>query len=72
MSEKLRVAVDMSKCQTYGLCVAIHPGIFDIPEGNGRVVVSREIVDSDDRASIEEAMWACPAQAITLQPVVDE
>jgi ferredoxin len=71
MTEKVRVVVDGSRCQAYGVCVTIHPEVFDVPPGQPAAVVLRDVVDAEDREDVEEAARACPAQAISLRPVSD-
>ena len=66
-TEQLRVIVDTARCQAYGLCVAIHPEVFDVPDGATTAHVLRDVIDDDDRRDVEEAIHACPAQAISLQ-----
>lgn len=61
-----RVAVDTTRCQGYGLCVGIHPEIFDVPAGSAVAVLLRDVLDEDDLADVEEAVRACPAQAISI------
>lgn len=60
------MVLDTTRCQGYGLCVGIHPDVFDVPAGSPVAVVLRDIVDGDDLADVEEAARACPAQAISL------
>jgi ferredoxin len=61
-----RVAVDPGRCQGYGMCVAFHPGVFDLTPGTAVATVVHELIDEDDRADVQEAVLACPARAITL------
>ncbi|MDN5796414.1 MAG: ferredoxin [Intrasporangium sp.] len=65
----LKVTVDPTRCQAYGLCVGLSPDVFDIPPGSPVAVVRRDIVDGDDLADVEEAVRNCPAQAISITEV---
>lgn len=60
------VAVDPGRCMAYGLCVGIHPDVFALPQGSPAAVVTREVLLPDDLEDVEEAIRACPAQALTL------
>lgn len=66
--EQLQVVVDGTRCKAYGLCVSIHPEVFDLPKGATVAHVLRDVIDEDDRRDVEEAIRACPAQAISLRP----
>ena len=65
-NDRLRVVVDAARCQGYGLCVGIDPDVFDIPDGSLVAYVLRDVIDGDQRRDVEEAVVACPAQAISL------
>ncbi|QYN33524.1 ferredoxin [Pseudonocardia sp. DSM 110487] len=66
MSDKLTVHLDTARCSSYGVCVSILPDVFDTPPGSPTVVLVRESVDGDERDDLEEAVRACPAQAISI------
>lgn len=68
MSEA-KVVIDGPACQAYGLCVTLHPEVFDVPPGSPVAILLREVVGDDDMEDVEEAVRACPAQAITLEPL---
>jgi ferredoxin len=61
------VVVDTSRCQAYGLCVAIAPDVFDVPPGSPVAVVLESAVAQETVADVEEAVRSCPAQALTLR-----
>lgn len=61
-----KVVVDQGLCRAYGLCVAAHPDIFQLPPGSPVAVVAREVIDADDLEDVREAIRACPTQAISL------
>ncbi|RBY79858.1 ferredoxin [Geodermatophilus sp. TF02-6] len=60
------VKVDPGRCTAYGLCVGIHPEVFNVPPGSPIAVVTREVLTPDDLEDVQEAIRACPAQALTL------
>jgi ferredoxin len=60
----MKVTVDMSKCEFHGQCMIAAPAVFELRgEGDLRYVAEP---DASLRAEVEEAMDACPAQAITI------
>jgi ferredoxin len=67
VSARAQVVVDPTRCQAYGVCVAINPDVFDLARDSNTVVVVRDVVDGDDRTDVEEAARNCPAQAIALR-----
>ena len=60
------VTVDPGRCTAYGICVGIHPDVFSMPAGSPIVVVTRDVLTDDDLEDVQEAIRACPAQALTL------
>ncbi|MGP6177698.1 ferredoxin [Microbacterium sp. A196] len=60
------VVVDPTKCVAYGICVAVHPEVFEIPAGSPVATVIRDVLQPDDLDDVREAIRACPAQALTL------
>jgi len=65
VSEQTPVHVDTARCKSYGICVSILPDTFDLPAGASTAVLLRDQVDAEDVDDLEEAVRACPAQAIT-------
>lgn len=66
MSDQLTVTLDTKRCKSYGICVGILPEVFDTPPGAPVAVLLRDTVDADEREDLEEAIRACPAQAIAM------
>jgi ferredoxin len=64
---KVEVLLDSSLCSTYGICVTIMPEVFDTPPGSPVVVLLRDRVEAHERDELEEAIRACPAQALALR-----
>lgn len=54
------------KCRAYGLCVGLAPDHFDMPSGQPQVLVLKRTVAEDEFEEVEEAVDACPAQALRL------
>lgn len=60
-----KVVVDEDICIGCGGCVSVAPDYFKLNE-EGKSVVIKEYSESDQKL-IEEAIAACPVQAITLE-----
>jgi ferredoxin len=65
-ADQVKVLLDTSLCSTYGVCVGIMPDVFDTPPGAAVAVLLRDHVDADERADLDEAVRACPAQALAI------
>ena len=61
----MRVTVDMGLCQANGACVVAAPEVFDLDDED--VLHWVEEPGEERRAEVEEAVRACPVQAITLE-----
>lgn len=61
-----KVVLDQVKCRAYGLCVTAHPEVFVLPPGSPVAVVAQDVVGADDLEDVQEAVRACPAQAISI------
>lgn len=61
-----QIEIDIDRCMGAGQCVFAAPHHFDQDEETGLVIVLRDDVTDDDRASIVEAIRECPVQAIKL------
>lgn len=59
-----RVVVDRSVCERHGQCVEQAPGIFSFDDAGE--LRYREDVRDDETATVEDAQFLCPTQAITL------
>jgi ferredoxin len=61
----MRIAVDQVKCTGLGLCEAAAPGVFEIDEDGGLLVLVEEI-SQDQVIDVQAAIAACPTNALTL------
>ena len=59
----VRVSVDRAVCERHGLCVEQAPEIFSFDDA-GELRYREEI--RDEVATVEDAQFLCPTQAITL------
>jgi ferredoxin len=62
----MRVVVDMSQCESNGLCMGIAPDIFELDDDDNLTVLN-ETPDESDRDRILEAVRVCPKQAISIE-----
>lgn len=60
------VQLETNKCRAYGLCVGLAPDTFELPSGSPKVAVTRPVVSEEDYDDVDEAVEACPAQALRL------
>ncbi|WP_336213694.1 ferredoxin [Nonomuraea sp. LPB2021202275-12-8] len=60
----MRVSVDMTLCQTHAQCVFAAPEVFSLDEDDELVYDTAP--EHTERPAVEEAVRACPVQAIVL------
>lgn len=62
----MRVVVDFDRCESNALCMGIAPEVFEVRD-DGFLYILDEHPPESMRAQLEEAVMACPTQAITLE-----
>ncbi len=62
----MRVVVDFDRCQSNALCMAAAPEVFEVRD-DGFLYVLDETPGEDLRPKVEEAVRACPTQAISIE-----
>jgi ferredoxin len=60
-----RVDVDLDLCQGHAMCEAEASDYFRVPK-RGQVEILNTTPPERDQAQIEQAVWACPTQALSL------
>jgi ferredoxin len=60
-----RVEVDLDLCQGHAMCEVEAPDYFKVPK-RGKVEILNDEPPEEDRAQIEQAVWACPTQALSI------
>jgi ferredoxin len=60
-----RIEVDLDLCQGHAMCEVEAPDIFQVPK-RGKVEILDAAPPDDDRAQVEQAVWACPTQALSI------
>lgn len=59
------IVVDFDVCQSNAVCVDIVPEVFEVRD-DGFLYVLQEHPSDAQRADVEEAVVACPTQAISI------
>jgi ferredoxin len=62
----IKIEVDMDLCQGHAMCELEAPNYFKVPK-RGKVEILKQTAPEEDRAEIEEAVWACPTQALSIK-----
>lgn len=62
----MRVCVDYDKCTGLGLCESLAPDFFEVDD-DGSLLLLQEEGSEDRRAELEEAVRACPTEALRLE-----
>ena len=61
-----RIEVDLDLCQGHAMCELEAPDIFKVPK-RGKVEILDAEPPEDSRAEVEQAVWACPTQALSIK-----
>ncbi|HET6731386.1 ferredoxin [Mycobacterium sp.] len=62
----IKIEVDMDLCQGHAMCELEAPDYFTVPK-RGKVEVVNDEAPEEDRGQIEQAVWACPTQALSIK-----
>jgi ferredoxin len=60
-----RIEVDRERCVGSGTCEMLAADLFEVAD-DGMVAVLRPDLDGDDVGAAEDAVQACPTQALSL------
>jgi ferredoxin len=60
------VEVDRDLCQGHAMCEVEAPRFFKVPK-RGTVEILNPEPPEEARAEIEQAVWACPTQALSIR-----
>ena len=63
-----RIEVDLDLCQGHAMCEVEAPDYFTVPK-RGKVEIANDQPPEEDRALIEQAVWACPTQALSIKEI---
>ena len=62
----MKVQVDSTKCDAYGICVENAPEVFEIDDFGYASARGDGVVPEAARSAVEEAIAACPVAAIRI------
>lgn len=62
----MRVLVDATRCEAYGLCVAVAEDLFDLDDFGYASASGDGEVSPDRVEAAREAVASCPVRAISL------
>jgi ferredoxin len=63
---RFRIEVDLDLCQGHAMCEMEAPKYFMVPK-HGQVEILNGRPAEEDRAEVEQAVWACPTQALSIK-----
>jgi ferredoxin len=62
----VKIQVDSTKCDAYGLCTETAPQVFELDDFGYATALGGGVVADADRAAALGAMDACPVKAIRV------
>jgi ferredoxin len=62
----MRIELDSELCQAYGNCLLSAPEVFELTQSDPVVRIVQAEPDESLRTEVEQAVAACPVQALTL------
>lgn len=62
----MRVLVDRDTCEGNAMCMGVAPEVFELAD-DGKVTIRDESPAEEMRAKMEDAVRACPTQALSLE-----
>jgi ferredoxin len=63
----MRIALDGTRCQAYGNCQLAAPDVFHLDATTPVAAILQPQPPEDFRPQVEEAVYSCPVEALTLQ-----
>lgn len=62
----MKVEVDPSLCQGYGICAQLAPEVFELDDdGYASVDVDEDVIEAHE-VGVRESVQACPVRAVLL------
>jgi ferredoxin len=62
----IKIEVDIDLCQGHAMCELEAPDYFKVPK-RGQVEILSDTAPEEDRDEVEQAVWACPTQALSIK-----
>jgi ferredoxin len=66
----MKIEVDLDLCQGHAMCELEAPDYFKVPK-RGQVEIVNDEPPEEDRGQVEQAVWACPTQALSIKEKED-
>ena len=66
-----KVVVDDMLCEGNAMCLDVAPDVFDLSDDDAAIVLQEELGE-DMRDKLENAVQACPKQALSIAAVTAE
>ncbi|MET8949066.1 ferredoxin [Streptomyces sp. NPDC004542] len=63
----MRIHADRERCIGSGTCVLTLPAVFTQDDEDGLVLVTDDTPGAEHRASVDQAVLACPVSAISVE-----
>jgi ferredoxin len=63
----MRVLVDRATCEGNAMCMGVAPAVFQVKDDDSKVTILEESPPEDRRATVEDAVRACPTQALSVE-----
>ena len=60
------IEVDLDLCQGHAMCELEAPDYFKVPKRSKVEILNARPAD-EDMAQVEQAVWACPTQALSIR-----
>jgi len=61
-----RIEVDLDLCQGHAMCELEAPDYFKVPK-RAQVQILNPEPPENARSEVEQAVWACPTQALSIK-----
>jgi ferredoxin len=65
-----KLEVDLDLCQGHAMCELEAPDYFKVPK-RGQVEILNDEPAEEDLGQVEQAVWACPTQALSIKEEED-
>ncbi len=64
MTDKMRIKLDRTLCDGFGICAKHAPGYFSLDDWGYAVLVGDGNIPDEDRDAVQRALLDCPVHAI--------
>ncbi len=64
MSKPMRIRLDRTMCDGFGICAKHAPGYFSLDDWGYATLIGNGTVPEADHDEVQRALWDCPVHAI--------